>query len=378
MPCEAFRRVLVRLLKMEPIVRTQKSIQFLLITTLWLVNFSPAQAAIQNDPKKEYRLTEKHGPWMIMVATFSNVDEAKRKTEGLTAEEAARKLVHELRSAGYPAYVYSQEDKKETIETYDRLGNKDKGVFRAQFGMVCVLAGNYKKIDDPVAQATLTQMKKFRPKFLADPKSGAILRDANGGKQGPFFGAFLTINPMLNPADVVRHKVDDTTRVLNSGIDYPLVNLKHKYSLKIATFTGKSAIPLGSSRFSGKESNFDKVIQEQSSYGLARAGEDATQLTYALRQNNGVARTLGRDRFEAYVYHDRFQSYVSVGGFDSPNDPEIRQLAEIFMGKYELEEGEYKLKCKSLFLPNQDPNSLPIQTWAFDPVPEIIEVPRIK
>ena len=355
-------------------MRNQKIIRFSFFAALWLINVSSAYARIENDTTKDYKLTERFGPWMIMVATFSDVDEMDRKKDGLSAEEAARKLVHELRVAQIPAYVYSQEGKKEKIDTYDRLGNKDKRVYQAQFGMICVLAGNYQKIDEPQAQTALTFIKKFRPKFLNDPKSGAIVRDA----KGPFANAFLTINPLLKPSDVVRFKVDDVVRSLNSGIDYPLAKVKHKYSLKIATFTGKSAIPIGSSRFSGRESNFDKSILDNGSFSLARAGEDATQLTYALRQNNGITRSLGRDRFESYVYHDRFQSYVAVGGFDSPNDPEIKRLADIFMAKYELEDGEYKMKCKSLMLPSRDVNSLPIQTWAFDPVPEIVEIPRIK
>lgn len=356
-------------------MRNQKMIRFAVVSALFLVNASTAFAKIQNDSKKEYRLTEQFGPWMIMVATFSNVDPGDQKKDGLTAEDAARKLVHELRAAQIPAYVYSQDGKKETIDTYDRLGNKDKRVYNAQFGMVCVLAGNYDSIEEPSAQTALTFIKKFRPKFLNDPKSGAIVRD--DGK-GPFANAFLTINPLRKPGDVVHFKVDEVVRSLNSGIDYPLVKVKHRFSLKIATFTGKSSIPLGSSRFSGRESSFDKSILDNGSFSLARAGEDATQLTYALRLNNGITRSLGRDRFESYVYHDRFQSYVAVGGFDSPDDPEIKRLADCFMAKYELEDGEYKMKCRTLLLPSKDPNSLPIQTWVFDPVPEIIEIPRIK
>ena len=87
-----------------------------------------------------------------------------------------------------------------------------------------------------------------------------------------------------------------------------------------------------------------------------------------------------RDRFEAYVYHDKFQSYVTVGGFDSENDPEIKRLAEVFMAKYKPDEenGGYSLAGESLSLPGRDPTSPPLQTWAFDPIPELIEVPRLK
>ncbi len=360
-------------------MQTQKSV-LLFLWTMVLLSMSSTARAIENDPKKEYRLTEKHGPWMIMVATFSDVRDSERKKDGLTAEEAARKLVHEIRSKDIPAYVFSQDAKKEKIDTYDRLGNKDKRVYTAQFDMICVLAGNYEKVDDKIAQKTLGYIKKFRPKFMTDPKSGAIVRDVSNGQKGPFGGAFLTINPMLKPGEVVRRKVDNDIKYFNSGIDFPLVDLKHRYTLKVATFTGKSVVPLGSSKYNGREENFDKSLVNSGPYNLARAGEDAMQLTYALRQNGNVTRKqLGRDRFEAYVYHDKFQSIVTIGGFDSENDPEIKKLAETFMAKYKADvRGEYSLEGESLSLPNPDPNSPPLQVWAFDPIPELIEVPRLK
>ena len=360
-------------------MRTQKSISSCLLAALWLFSASSV-GAIENDPKKDYPLNEKYGPWMVMVATFSDVHDERQKTKGLSAEEAADKLVHELRGKGIPAYSYAQDGRKEKIETFDRLGNKDERVYTAQHGMVCVLAGNYPKIDDPVAQKTLTFIKRFRPKFMSDTKSGAIARNPADPRKGPFSGAFLTINPLLKPSDVVRHKVDSETLHFNSGIDYPLIGLKRKYSLKIATFNGKSVVPLGSSRYAGHEENFDKALASSGAHSLARAGEDATQLTYALRQNSAANKSLGRDHFEAYVFHDKFQSYVTVGGFDSENDPEIKKLAEIFAAKYKPDQntGEYSLLGESLSLPGATPKDLPIHTWAFDPAPQLIEVPRLR
>lgn len=370
---------------MEPVVQNQKTILFSLLVVSMAAPFYSA-FAIENDPAKEYSLNEKHGPWMIMVATFRDVHDDKRKTEGLSAKEAANKLVHELRAKGIPAYTYAQEVKKEAISTYDRLGNQDKRVFNAQLDMVCVLAGNYPKIEDPVGQKTLGYVKRFRPKFIADPKSGAAVNPLIAQQKGPFAGAFLTINPCLNPTEIVRQKPDNEIKYLNSGIDYPLVKMPHKYTLKVATFTGKSAVPMGNSRFKGQEADFDKSIFEAgpyNPYNLARAGEDATQLTYTLRQNGAATqRAFGKDRFEAYVYHDKFQSIVTIGGFDSPDDPEIKRLVEIFRAKYKSERqgdtGDYRLTAESLSLPGADPASPPLHTWAFDPIPELIEVPHIK
>lgn len=342
------------------------------------IPFSSARA-IENDPTKEYRLSEKNGPWMVMVATFRDVkDEDRKSKEGLSATEAANKLVHELRAKGIPAYVYSQDEVKTGIDTFDRLGNKDKRKYIAQRDMICVLAGNYQKIEDPIAQKTLTHIKKFQPKFLSDPrKVGANVMTVANGQKGPFSNAFLTINPARDPNEVVQSKVDETTRTLNSGIQYPLVNVKHKYTLKVATFTGKSAVPLGNSKFNGREANFEKSLGN--AFNLDRAGEDATQLTYALRQDNLTMKALNRPKFESYVYHDKFQSIVTVGGFDSDKDPRIKDLIEVFRAKYRSDDiGQYELVGESLSLPGQVKGSPPIQTWAFDPVPEVIAIPRLK
>lgn len=337
--------------------------------------------AVENNPHKRYELTERHGPWMIMVATFSDIKDPSFRTDGMSAEDAADKLVRELRSKDIPAYVYAQGSKREKIETYDRLGNKDTRSYVAQNDMICVLAGNYDSYDASNAQDTLAKIKKFKPKFLADPKSGAVVRDAKDNKKGPFAGAFLTINPVRKPSDVVKKQVDQETKYFNSNIDYALISLKKRYTLRVATFTGKSAVPIGSSKFTGKEANFDKSIFDSSSYNLARAGEDAMQLTYAMRHKSPATyRAFGVDHFDAYVYHDKVQSYVTVGGFDSDKDPEIKRLAQLFMAKYKADEqtGEYALIAESLNLPGKDPKGAPVQTWAFDPVPELIEVPRLK
>jgi hypothetical protein len=370
---------------MESVVRTQQPILFSVLSATLLIALSQA-GAIENDPNKEYFLSEKNGPWMVMVATFRDIEDESRMLKGkkgLSAEEAARKLIYELRAKGIPAYSFDQESKREKIDTYDRLGNPNKRVYKAQRPMICVLAGNYSKVDDPLAQKTLAFVKRYQPKFLAG--SGGVVRS----EKDPFKGAFLTINPTLQPEEIAARKPDQEIRVLNSGIDYPLVKLDKKFTLRIATFTGKSVVPLGNSSYRGRESNFEKSLQHSGPYNLARAGEDATQLTYALRQNSQATQLLGRPRFEAYVYHDRFQSIVTVGGFNSDQDPDIRRLADIFRAKYKQDEegevgarGQYLLIGESLSLP--DPKSTrdsplpPIQTWAFDPVPELIEVPRIK
>jgi hypothetical protein len=354
---------------MESAVRTLKSVVYFAVVASSLLAVRPAEA-IENERGKTYKLTDKHGPWMIMVASFRNIRDEDRKTDGLSAEEAAAEVVFELREKGIPAYAYSQDGRVEKIETYDRLGRDDTRIFAAQRDMICVLAGNYESIDDAVAQKTLNYVKRFHPKFLRNSKSGAVTR--NGGAKGPLAGAFMTINPLRKPGDVARQRVDDETKFLNSGIDHALVSVKKKYTVKIATFSGKSTTPIGNSTYRGKEGLFEKELQNGSKYNIVRAGEDAAQLARALRQKG----------YAAYVYHDKFQSIVTMGGFDSKDDPTIPKIFEAFGAKMKKADPNSKsqaeaLTAEVLTLPG-DSQDKPAQTWIFDPVPEIIEVPRIK
>lgn len=316
---------------------------------------------------KHYGLTKDHGPWMIMVASFRNVPEDRRQP-GLSAEDAANELIYELRQKGIPAYIHEQDARVSKIDTVDRLGRPDERVFAAQRDMVCVLAGNYKSSEDPIAQQTREYVKKFQPKFMKDDKAGGLYRQTPG-RQGPLAGAFLTVNPLLSPEEVARQNVDTEAVKFNYGARYSLTENKHRYTLRVATFAGKSAIPFGSSRFRGREEDFDKNIHDASQVGVNNAGEDATQLAGALRQK----------KIDAYVYHGHYDSIVTIGGFDDPNDPEITKLAKQYGAKPKVDPltQQQKSEPEYLVLPNPRGNGVPL-TWVFDLQPAIMEVPKLK
>lgn len=374
----------------------------LAIVALLCLAIAPAEA-IENVRGKQYHLTAKHGPWMVMVTSFRNVPE-KQRQDGLTAEQAAAELVFELRELGIPAYTFAQDAVKEEVDTHDRLGRDDRRVYAAQRDMICVLAGNYESIEDKVGQKTLNYIKKFHPKFLKDKKSGAILR-ADSAQRGPLAGAFLTINPMLKPEEVVQKSVDKETKQMNSGIAFPLVKNPHKYTVRVASFEGKSVTPLGNSSYRGLENKFDSEITKPKGYNIVLAGEDAEHLTAFLRKTKasikGEFSNVALD--EAYTYHDKFQSIVTIGGFDSPNDPRIRLIMQYYGPKLVPDIGLLSAKYKTqeefdnvpddvidklpkiltthteqLLPPNAGRRTRPIQVWTFDTEPTVIAVPRIK
>lgn len=346
----------------------QKS-QFVVVGLLLLAGIQSATAAsIEAVKGKQYNLSDRHGPWMIMVASFRDVPRDRREP-GLSAEDAAQELVYELRQRGIPAYTYGQKGVLGRIETVDRLGREDERIYAAQRDMICVIAGNYSSINDDVAQKTLEWIKGFTPDFMKDEESGAIVRQSPGRK-GPLGGAFLTINPLIKPEDLTRSKPSPEIARWNNSSRFPLLGCKKPYTLQIASFTGRQATPLAGSKYNGKESLFDDELKNESAYGLNRAGEDAEHLVAELR-TRGV---------EAYVHHDRYLSVVTVGSFDSPNDPAIGVLYRNYAPKYKPhpETGQETLMPESLVVPHpSDPQGIP-NVWVFDLSPQVVSVPRAR
>lgn len=324
--------------------------------------------AIDAERGKSYLLSKDHGPWMVMVATFKSVPEERRKEGGLNARQAADELVYELRTLGIPAYVYESKGRVEHLQTVDRMGREDDRVFAAQRGMISVLAGNYKSVEDPVAQKTLAYIKKFNPKFIQDPKNGAIYRQTPG-RQGPLSGAFLTLNPLGGNSSHTKQERDPLLVKLNSGLQNGLVSAKGKYTLQVATFSGRSVNTIGESAYQKSIARLDKQLNEETQINLNTAGEDAEQLATALRKRG----------YEAYVYHGYYESFVSVGSFDSKDDPRIRTFAKMFAAsmKKNQETGTEAFVSEMLTLPGAKPNDPPVKTWLFDPYPQVIDIPRV-
>ncbi|MGH7129448.1 MAG: hypothetical protein ACREJB_03040, partial [Planctomycetaceae bacterium] len=298
---------------------------------------------------RRYKLTKRHGPWMIMVASFSEPPEEVRTEEGLSPEEAADELVYELRRKGIPAYTFSQEDVYDELETHDSLGRQRRRQFLAQQGSIVVLAGNYPDPEDPAAKWALDKIKSFRPKFLTqmDPesakavkasgdasilvrlKSGGIFRRTSG-RPTPLSRAFMTINPLLSPEEVQRHQRDPLLLKLNTGNEYSLMDNPGRYTLIIGSFYGKGkSITALSGTLETAAADFELEND------LDQAAVRAWEMAKALRQGNFITRVNGkpqRQAVEAYVWHERYRSVVTIGAFDDLGDPrvqqEIRQLQQ--------------------------------------------------
>lgn len=350
------------------------------IVAIGAAGLSAAHAGrIEAVPGKEYRLTKRHGPWMIMVATLYEPPKEVRK-EGISYEEAAQRLVYELRTKGIPAYTFRQGDVVEKIETVDRLGRPQERVVRQQRRSISVIAGNYPSIDDPVAQKTLAYIKAYRPRSW---RNDARYR-STPGRPGPLSGAFLTINPLLSPEEVAERSRDPLLVRLNADEPFSVLNAKGKYSLVVASFYGKTITTLPDGQATGDVRQFEESLGQTLDEAARRARTLVRLLRTGRYRSSDTFGDLGQPDFvgkpiEAYVFHDRFQSVVTVGSFDSPDDPRIRELYEKFRAKVRkhAQTGQDVLTAEFVRSLGDPRRKTPPETFLFDPQPQLMKIPRL-
>lgn len=277
---------------------------------------------VEADPQNPYLLTDQNGPWTILACSFS----------GTKARQEAHDLVLEIRRRyKLPAYVYVK-----TFDFNEEPGGRgiDKHgaplKLRYQRGTeaeeVAVMVGDYASVDDPGAQETRQRLKHYQPDCLKLEKNGstsrtlaglreiqkAILAPGNDKKsKGPMGHAFITTNPVLPKEFFVSGGIDKFVQEMNERIPHSLLDCRGNYTVQVAHFTGKVI-------------NDQKDIVEiengaKMESRLVQAGETAERLAEALRIKH----------YEAYVFHDRYASLVTVGSFESVGSPRPDGKTEI-------------------------------------------------
>ncbi|MES2792697.1 MAG: hypothetical protein V4719_24000 [Planctomycetota bacterium] len=328
-----------------------------------------ASKKLETDASKTYVVTKKNGPWMIMVTSLRG-DTAE---SAANANRAAHELVMELRRKQIPAWIHEQKGELEEIASFDRNGESVKRFVASQRNRICVLAGEYSSIDpdekDPtkakhakIAQDTLTWMQKYRPKAL---ENGNF--KPTPGRPGPLSRAFLTLNPMFTEEEIqqIAADKDPLLKQLNKGHDFSLLLNPNKYTLIIATFQGSTKHVLATGEKQEKEAifKFDSMLEKNIS--LDRAGQSAWTLVHLLR-NQG---------HEVYVYHERYRSVVTVGGFNDPNDPRITKFTEQW-GPKMRPDPKTQQEVLTPEIRQIDGNNP--QLFVMDLAPQLMKVPKFK
>ncbi len=268
---------------------------------------------VEADADKSYPLVEQNGPWMIMACSFS----------GEGAERQAQELVLELRRR-YKLEAYTYKVRFDFGETHGRGLNQYGGPVRMRYRVdgleeIAVLVGNYPSVTDAGAQRTLQVIKYARPECLemeagertnqslagwrmAQQKLYEVIGSENKEK-GPMGHAFITRNPLLPEEQYEPGVVDETVLRMNEGVLHSLLDCPGRYTVQVATFKGN--VLLDQKEIEAVEEG--KPLPSK----LADAAMKAHLLTEALRIKG----------YEAYEFHDRYASIVTVGSFNVVGTP---------------------------------------------------------
>lgn len=270
---------------------------------------------------EDLALTEKHGPWMIMAASF----------HGEGAEESAEELALELRRRYHlKAFVHQQETKldQDLPVGLDQYGNPKQFKYAsAGDGVIAgavVLVGHFEAVDSSAAQRQLEKVKyEVHPDCLNGPSETRDRLSFFGMRnslrkvlpenheiqaKGPLGHAFITTNPLLPNEYFAPQGVDKFVERMNRDVEHSLLDLESRFTVRVATFRGLSAI--------GDRALEEAASDDGSNSQLAKAAEKAHELVEALRARG----------WEAYEFHDRDESIVAIGGFDDAK--------EVALGRY--------------------------------------------
>lgn len=264
------------------------------------------------DPSQIYELRQEDGPWLILASTLV----------GEGARERANKLAIEIRSdLGLPAFIYKENfDFTGKPKDFQRTQKRVRYANQYQYEAYVVLVGEYDRVDHPSVDRDLKSIKSATPTILEDPKEVAAELNAQtpasavkvvatklkamslgGRRPGPMAGAFVTRNPMLPEDYFEAPLVDSFVSQLNEDFqEHNLLDCEGKFTVVVKTFSGSNTIAN-----SKQEKSFVPNAKR-----LDKMATDAAMMVNELRKK-GV---------QAYQFHDRERSLVTVGSFDFLGD----------------------------------------------------------
>ena len=277
---------------------------------------APVSRLFADDSAVKFPLKPEHGPWLVFAMSF----------DGSNSKSQAEQLVTELRR-DFKLQAYCMSKKLDFTQPvagagFDANGNNRKMKFRDQkvINGYAVLVGDFDSIDSAAIKEALRTVKSITPKMLQSAefaeqdfeKTNSVsvsswrdyLRKKAPDKPGPMASAFTTRNPLL-PEDFYRTpEVDQFVKKLNeerAHADFNLLGCPGKFTVRVAVFSGEDRT-VGGWGGSGSHQDIDSKKVSQ----LELAAEKAALAAKALRKAG----------YEAYQFHDRTQSIVTVGSFN--------------------------------------------------------------
>ena len=290
---------------------------------------------------KDIEVTKALGPWMILVSSYS----------GTNAPHMARDLAMELRNTyKIPAYVfnYGAEEKRKELQRVTAIIEKQKEMLRQanlpldqpirvrhmRVDDHCgVLIGGYR--DDEAAKRALVQLRKLTPPdptkvkmdaklaYKPDPKDPSKALEAHNILISPFDRAFV----VRNPTEKVERKSEwdlldlDGLKRMNSEEPYSLLKCTKPWTLVIKQFSLSTVVTSAEDKGGGG-------LLDRFGFG---GKKDDDRIDGAALNAHNLVETLRKGKVEAYVLHTKFYSLVTIGGFDSMQDPAMRSMSQVIM-----------------------------------------------
>ncbi|HZN32757.1 MAG TPA: hypothetical protein VFB80_03030 [Pirellulaceae bacterium] len=322
---------------------------------------------IEADPNKSYELEEKHGPWIIMAASFA----------GAAAEQQAHDLVMELRQKfKLEAYTFRQSfDFSKPVEGngLSKYGGRRRmrNLYNNRFDEIAVVVGNFQTLDDPQLDKTLERLKYARPQvFQREENKSAqrmntirdfyrvVVNDPSRKSKGPMGAAFATRNPLLPKELFTAKGLDPFVAGMNRDLPHSLLNCPGRYTVRVATFRGVDTM---------KPAEFERLTTQERKYSkIDEAALKASELCKQLRQQ-GV---------EAYEFHDRTESIVTIGSFAEVGQPRIDGKIEINPAIHRIMEAYGPIKQLKPGTNMEEVYARVQNGLRFDPQPLPVEVPK--
>lgn len=301
----------------------------LLSLTALVVALAPVQGAplrVEAIPNKDYPIVPEAGTWMICAASFT----------GTEAPGLARQLVYQLRSQyNLAAYVFDRADEerarqKAELDRIRAMYPPDTPIRNRTIRVeeqCAVLVGSFSDFD--AAASYLPNIKKLpMPKLLLSNGEPSIeytfqasnVEEIQSSKKAinPFSKAMVIRNPTVPREPKPAVKFDPFWKKLNANEEYSLLRCNKPWTLTVKEYPGASMVQ-------------SKIVapKNDSFWGkLWSSGSGGEMLNASALQAQEHARVLRRLHFQAYVLHTRTSSIVTVGAFDSMDDPQMQSTRQ--------------------------------------------------
>ena len=316
-----------------------------------------AQAPVAPETTNKYPLTDREGPWLIHIGSF----------RGDQSLDYAHRLAEETRTKHHLlTFIYSMneidavKDREELRQNQIKMIGTDKvpgSEEHQKFKTVrvvkeySVFVGNYpdmekarfesvkvKEFEPPTSIPSygINLFNESNPNARADsdaiPHSGIFKlkttrsedrKILNQSVGNPYRQAFVVRNPILTKAAAVvsaqsqqpSTTFDPAWRELNAKEKYSIFTCPKPWTIVVAHFAPPTLV---------QSSLNDNVLQTGTTLPPAELGKALERAAETARQMAELLRDGGKG-YDAYVFHTRQYSVVTVGAFDDRYDPKMEQ-----------------------------------------------------